>query len=281
MQFSRRTNCDLVILCLLPLLLLGVIFLVPVQPVRIALGLPTLAFLPGYALLAALFPRRDDLRGAERTALSFGLSVAIVPLVGLFLNYTPWGGRLGPVLVVLAAFILACCAVAHHRRSRLSSWRRFRPRFEVGLLRPRNWGWLSALLAVGLVLSSGAAVAALGYAIAVPRASEPFTEFYILGPGGSAEGYPREVSAGEPIPVTIGVVNHEGSAVAYRIERVGETGAEHIASPQLGDGETWEQGHTFSLGEPGEERQVTFLLYREADQTPYRSLHLWVSVTEK
>jgi len=31
----------------------------------------------------------DD--GIERVALSFGLSIAIVPLIGLVLNFTPWG----------------------------------------------------------------------------------------------------------------------------------------------------------------------------------------------
>jgi uncharacterized membrane protein len=31
-------------------------------------------FLPGYALIAALFPRKDDLDGIERIALSFGLT---------------------------------------------------------------------------------------------------------------------------------------------------------------------------------------------------------------
>ena len=47
-------------------------------------------FLPGYALIATLFPRKDDLDGIERIALSFGLSIAITPLLGLALNYTPF-----------------------------------------------------------------------------------------------------------------------------------------------------------------------------------------------
>jgi len=38
---------------------------------------------------AALFPGKDDLDGIERIALSFGLSIAVVPLMGLALNYTP------------------------------------------------------------------------------------------------------------------------------------------------------------------------------------------------
>jgi len=42
-------------------------------------------FLPGYTLIATLFPRKDDLDGIERVALSFGLSIAITPLLGLAL----------------------------------------------------------------------------------------------------------------------------------------------------------------------------------------------------
>ncbi|MGB3943467.1 MAG: DUF1616 domain-containing protein, partial [Methanothrix sp.] len=59
--------------------------------VRVPVGLVMVLFLPGYALIAALFPRDDDLDGIERVALSFGLSIAVVPLIGLGLNYTPWG----------------------------------------------------------------------------------------------------------------------------------------------------------------------------------------------
>jgi uncharacterized membrane protein len=36
--------------------------------------------------------------------LSIGLSLAIVPLDGLMLNYTPWGITLAPIMVSLAVF---------------------------------------------------------------------------------------------------------------------------------------------------------------------------------
>ncbi len=56
---------------------------------RIPIGLLMVLFVPGYVLIAALFPRKGDLDGIERIALSFGLSIAVVPLIGLGLNYTP------------------------------------------------------------------------------------------------------------------------------------------------------------------------------------------------
>ena len=85
-------------------------------PLRVLFGLPLVLFVPGYVLIAALFPRNDDLDWLERVALSFGLSIAVVPLIGLVLNYTPWGIRLDPVLVSLSAFVLVMAVAATVRR---------------------------------------------------------------------------------------------------------------------------------------------------------------------
>ena len=82
-------------------------------------------FLPGYSLIAALFPRKDDLDGIERVALSFGLSIAIVPLLGLALNYTPFGIRLLPVLIVLSVFTISLAMGAYVRRSMIPEEDRF------------------------------------------------------------------------------------------------------------------------------------------------------------
>ena len=65
-------------------------------PVRIILGLLLVLFLPGYSLIAALFPGKD---GIERIALSFRLSIPVMPRSGLALNYMPFGIRLVPVLL--------------------------------------------------------------------------------------------------------------------------------------------------------------------------------------
>ena len=58
---------------------------------RIVLGLAFVLFFPGYTLIAALFPGKDALDSIERLALSFGLSIAVVPLIGLILNLYPLG----------------------------------------------------------------------------------------------------------------------------------------------------------------------------------------------
>lgn len=67
---------------------------------RYILGSIFVLFLPGYSLIKALFPTKE-IDNIERTAISIGMSLALVPLVGLLLNYTPWGIRLTPITVSL------------------------------------------------------------------------------------------------------------------------------------------------------------------------------------
>src|SRR2546427_7088606 len=77
-------------------------------------------FVPGYVLVAALFPKNTEIDWIERIALSFGLSVAVVPLLGLLLNFTPWGIRFAPIIATIAAFTILVGLTAWWRRMRLS-----------------------------------------------------------------------------------------------------------------------------------------------------------------
>jgi uncharacterized membrane protein len=111
MPNKRTISVDIPIVAAL-VLLTDLFILIPAlaaTPIRSVLGLPMVLFLPGYALIAALFPGKDDLDGIERLALSLGLSIAVVPLIGLGLNYTPWGIRLIPILVSLSVFTFLMC----------------------------------------------------------------------------------------------------------------------------------------------------------------------------
>jgi len=82
---------------------------------RYVFGSVLVLFLPGYALIEALYPKRE-LDELTRFALSIGLSLALVPLTGLALNYTPWGIRLLPVVVSLAGLTVALLVVALARK---------------------------------------------------------------------------------------------------------------------------------------------------------------------
>jgi len=88
----------------------------PLAYLRYALGSLFVLYLPGSALIELLYPKRKDLSQLERVALSLGLSLALVPLVGLLLNYTPWGIRLDPIVVSLSILTVGLAAGAVIRK---------------------------------------------------------------------------------------------------------------------------------------------------------------------
>ena len=102
---------ELLIIVILSLLLVPLV--VPtLGGLRIALGLACVLFFPGYTLSAALFPKRGDVDGIERLALGLGLDIAVVPLIGLVLNYTPWGICSYSLLISLSLFIIVMATIA-------------------------------------------------------------------------------------------------------------------------------------------------------------------------
>ena len=78
----------------------------PFSYIRIALGFISALYLPGAALVEALYPKEEDLEELERFAVSVGVSVAVTPLVGFMLNFTPWGIRLDPLVVSITCLTL-------------------------------------------------------------------------------------------------------------------------------------------------------------------------------
>ena len=286
---------DLALVIFLTLLCIPFVLIPPLNesPVRIILGLPLVLFLPGYALIAALFIRKDDLDGIERIALSFGLSIAISPLLGLALNYTPFGIRLTPILIVLSVFTIALAIGAYVRRSRIREADRFWVDFGV-LFKSIKDSFkttdskvdkiLTAILIISIVLALSVTV----YVIVTPKEGEKFTEFYVLGPGGMAEDYPTNLTVGEEGEVIIGVVNHEYAAVTYQLELKVNGKVIDQKSIVLTHNETWEGPFTFKPKKAGEDQKLEFLLYKnpfnksvygeEDEEEIYRALHLWVDV---
>jgi len=172
-------------------------------------------------LTCALFPKIEDLGRVARIALSFGLGIAVVPLICLALNYTPWGIRLVPVAASMAIFTLFTAAAAYWRRLSIPAEERFSIQSSEKLISLKRKiladekGRLDKALTVILVLTIIISIAALVYVIVIPKQGEKFTEFYILGPGGKAYDYPTSVEAGNKSTVIVGVVNHEYMRVNY------------------------------------------------------------------
>jgi len=152
-------------------------------PVRIILGLPLVLFLPGYSLIAVLFPRKDDLEGIERIALSFGLSIAVVPLLGLALNYTPFGIRLTTILGVLSIFTISLALGAVLRRYKLPEDDRFAVEFVVAFRTLKNSFTstdntkINRILSVILVIAIVLAISMTIYVIVTPKRAKSSLNF--------------------------------------------------------------------------------------------------------
>lgn len=257
--------------------------------VRNLLGLPLVLFLPGYSLLAALFPAKSDLEGIERICLSFGLSIATVPLIGLALNYTPWGIKLLPILISLSVFTFLLCGLAYLRRSKLPQIEVFEVSFRETALSIKSEilkkpeSNLDKALAVFLVFSIFLSVLTLIYVVITPKEGEHFTEFYILGPEGKADNYATKFVLGENGNITVGIVNHEYRPVNYtmeiRLENESLPLSANLQHITLAHNKVWEEPVTLTPPVVGKNMKLEFLLFNETNKSiPYRNLHLWIDV---
>jgi hypothetical protein len=85
----------------------------PLVLMRYLLGSVFMMFLPGYSVLRTLFPERmtvsvqgREVEGAERIVLAIVMSMALVPMVGLLLNYTPFGLSTNSITIGLLTLTL-------------------------------------------------------------------------------------------------------------------------------------------------------------------------------
>jgi uncharacterized membrane protein len=263
-------------------IVLAVIIIFPISDVlRIILGTPFVFFFPGYALMAALFPKKEGVGGIERMALSFGLSIAVVPLIGLIVNATPWGIALESSLYSITTFIFITSIIAWLRWRRLPSSERFNIEFQMTMLGWSRSAWDKALSVV-LALTLLGSLTTVGYVIAVPKAGESFSELYILGLEGEATDYPSELVVGEEGSVIVGISNNENKTVSYRVEvRIDGDKNNEIGPIVLEHDEGWEREMSFVPQVLGENQKVEFLLYKNGEASPcLKPLYLWVDVIQ-
>jgi uncharacterized membrane protein len=294
---------DLFVCMVLALLLVALVFLAPDNVIRQILGLVFVLFLPGYAATAALFPENDHIDGIERVALSFGLSIAIVPLIGLALNFTPWGIRLDPILASISVFIVGASMAAWYRRNRLPADEKFAivVDFQMDF---KGMPMVDKLLTIGIVVMLVASVVVLAWAVTTPRVGERFTQLALLGPGGMATDYPRDMTVGQNKTVLLSVESFEHRPMNYTIVivltnttnynfTVGSNSIDwpltQALTPYVGISQNFSIDHReyynrtfdFSVSASGEWK-LQFLLFTEGQpisQDSYREVHLWLNVT--
>ena len=215
----QRVSVDLVLYLVWSAILAPLALFNVENPVRLILAVPFILFIPGYVLMSALFPFKRQGEGisvVERIGLSLGMSVVIVPLFGLGLNFSPWGIRLEPLLLVLCLFIFGVGSVALYRWYVTIPEERFSLTFHVSLPAFENRFDKVVTIILGALIII--AVTLTMYVIVFPKVGEKFTEFYVLGVDGTAYQYPRNLSIGENASVILGISNHEYRTITYTVE---------------------------------------------------------------
>lgn len=293
--------------------LAGVVF--PGTSIRLTIAAPVVFFLPGYVTVSAVFPHRaaapelqypTRISIGERFALSVGVSLVLVPLLGLLVGLFPGGITASAVTGVLGAYIVGGGVVAGIRRLHLQPEHRFRIPIRrwadrlAGSLRRGSLAERAVTLA--LCLSIVSTVIAAGFVIAVPADGESFSDLHLVTESDDgdlvAEGYPTNLTEGQPATYTVGIENHEGIATDYvvvvTLDRVVEIeGTQRtVESNELARfdatvvaGDRWTRTHTVTPELTGERLRLTYHLYVDtapetADrESAYRTVHVWVDVT--
>jgi uncharacterized membrane protein len=262
-------------------LLGAVVFSLPLDlpvVVRAVLAVPLLLFVPGYAVVSALYPRAHrsgtdavEPTSIERIALAIGLSLFVVPLVGVGVDAV-WSLTLVPILDSVAAVTVLAGTVALLRRRRLPAGERFtatRPLRRVlasATDRPKTQAFLVVAVLVSVVAVGAGGVVAV-------NDSDDVTEFYLTteGPDGQQVMATSETIGNESVhelvvettdPATnYTVVARTGVALDRGVVERRTIGRTSITTGADGTGST-----TYDLELQRVERplQLTYLLYEGA-----------------
>lgn len=277
------------------------------RPVEFAFGVPLLVLLPGYAVVAALFPERPGASVAgprspdwpARFGLSLVGSAVVVAMVGvLFASQGLLRLTLAPAVLTIGAVTMLAVAIAAVRRGPLGRNQRADP---VALASPGSVAdgfGTSGGQSLALVLSVLVLVGALAFAGTSP-AEEPYSEVYLtdgedvdVGPYNGTQ----TMVAGAGNTVSIALENHEGEATDYRVlvrlQRVDVDGTV-LAGERLDDfrvglapGETGAFDRVIQPTMTGERLRLQVLVFAggtagepDADSADL-ALRVWVDVTD-
>lgn len=294
------------------------------SPLRPVVTLAFALLVPGYTLVAALLPsaglvsydaqesfgvgrQRRTSKLLERLVFGFGVSVALVILLGLALGLTAGGigqARLfgGLTLVTALAF-----PVALVRNGGLALSRESPAATVLRRLRPaRLGGPAGGRVPLTFVLVAVTVVAVMSVGTGAVGQQDPsYTELYLVAENDEGEftasEYPDTLTPGEPESLAVGVDNREGESTQYTVlvvlqafegdgasaELVAQS-EQHRFTRTLDDGETATVPHEINLADSpsGTDRayRLTYLLYvGDPPATPsvdnaYREAHLWVDI---
>ena len=245
-------------------------------PVAIPLGVAAIMLIPGYALIAVVFPTDEQIDFPERMALSLGAALGVVIMQALILDYLPGGVAPGPIRTMVTATTLALLAAAAVRRSRYTGGVRIWGGRRGAPTRPTPVVRFTQAMVIANIL-----VAGFAYVMAVSGDPAPPTEFYVLGRDGHLDSYPRDVLPGQQIALRVGVGQSANNGDRYRVtaRRAGVVVAT-LGPVALSPGQRWEDDLRIAAGEAGLEQELVLDLEREGETEPFRTLRLWLTTRQ-
>lgn len=302
-SYLKAFPLDLVIVLGFVGLLTSSVALLPDGPLwRFLIGGFLLVFVPGYALLAAIFPgngpqsresRLTDLDGVavnngimlgERLPLSFGISVTLIPLFALLLAAVGVTLTASSVIGILSVFTVGCVVVALFRRLRLPVTERFRLPVDEWVNDTRTFLFggsaMDSLVNIVLVVSILVGVSAAAYAMSVPQPDAEFTSFALMTRSESGEyvssGYPTNFTQGEPRELVVSVTNNRRETTEYTVvaelQQVRTNSEERLRvlsqreqrrfTVELEPNESWQRPHEITPERAGTNLRLVYFLYR-------------------
>ncbi|WP_276272994.1 DUF1616 domain-containing protein [Haloarcula litorea] len=324
---SRFFPLDLVVVALLGVWTTGIgLGLIGGSPARFELGLLAILFIPGYAVVSALFPGhhigidafdsvgyyfseernqrpapRHLISIVERLVLSIGLSVCLVPIVGLVLISSPLGVQPQTFLSTIGIVTMTLAVVAAVRRTNVTP----AERFTTGIIRPtpdgasiltayRRASSVTVVFSIGILIAG----AGIGYAATTSHPGEQFTEFYLITDttGGGDDGADSNpITLAEPETLQIGISNYEGRETEYTVVAVLELLEEgnvrafrqlQTFDIRLAAGEETKLTHTVGPVSAEDDARLSYLLFKGPpprgetggviSDRAYRQVHVWV-----
>ncbi|WP_313696271.1 DUF1616 domain-containing protein [Halorarum halobium] len=256
---TRRFPADVPLVVLYAAAVTGLVISGPslfAGPLRVVVSLPLLVFLPGYAILAVLYPGRptdastggavndrsalldrEGLPWGERAAVSFAASLALLPLLAVLLAVARVPMEPVPITVSLATVTVLGSVVGALRRLQLPVEGRLRlpvhrwaselGRGTVGAPSRRD-----ALVNTVLLVAVVAALSGLAYGLAAPPTDGGgYTDYALVTDQGDrlvASNFTTEFDGGESASMVLTVENQEGVPQRYTavvtLERVRGSG---------------------------------------------------------
>ena len=217
---------DIIIILVITLLFPIIVFEYPDGYLRKILAIPYILFFPGYLLTTNLFPRDYELNSVERLIFSFALSISIVPLIGLVINYIPYGITNESILWSMYIFNVSMSIIAIIRRRTVAN--AHYPKILItlqGYFKEIKKGNLSNIIPILLSIFIFLSFCYIAYLSFTPHNREHFTEFYVLDDEGKIINYNYETlwygnntAMYGNNTVIIGIVNHETKPAQYYVK---------------------------------------------------------------